>query len=314
MWESRGALGGDNMYRICAVVVTFNRKELLLRNLNAVLSQTYPADILVFDNHSTDGTESYLRDNGILSLENLHYHYSDCNLGGAGGFCGGMKIAYDLGYDMVWLMDDDGYCLQQDTLQKLIDCVPDEPAPFILNSTVVCDEKNTLTFGFLDITTYEQLKEKADGDIYRGYINPFNSTLVSRRCIEAIGFPKGEFFLYGDEHEYMLRAKKNNIDVITVVNSLYYHPVNRKIEYKRIWKYDIPNKQEPVWKTFCDTRNNIYITRKYNGWKILLIRIFVSVAAAFLKKEKKLTYIKYTCLGIMDGFREKFDRPIMFDK
>ena len=138
--------------------------------------------------------------------------------------------------------------------------------------------------------------------------------MISRGCIDAIGFPKGEFFLYGDEHEYMLRAKKNQIDVITVVNSLYYHPVNRKITYKRIWKYDVPNKQEPVWKTFCDVRNSMYIARNYSGKKMLLIKVFVYLCAAFMKKEKKMRYVKYTCLGIADGIRERFDRPIMFDK
>jgi rhamnopyranosyl-N-acetylglucosaminyl-diphospho-decaprenol beta-1,3/1,4-galactofuranosyltransferase len=300
--------------RICVLVVTYNRKDLLLRNLKATLSQTQSVDILIFDNHSNDGTEQFLNDNGILSLKNVHYHYNAVNSGGAGGFCEGMKKAYNMGFDLVWLMDDDGYCYNRETLQKLLEAIPEGREDFILNPAVICDDAKNLTFGFLDISTYDQLKETASGNVYDGYINPFDGTLISRTCMERIGFPKGEFFIYGDEHEYMLRAKKHNVLIRTVVDSLYYHPVNRKIESRRVWKYDIPLKDEPVWKTFCDTRNNIYITRHYSGWKMLLVKIFVSVSAAMLKKEKKSVYLKYTLLAIFDGLRENFSRPIMFNK
>lgn len=300
--------------KICVVVVTYNRKELLLRNIHATLSQTVPVDILVFDNHSSDGTKDYLSEHGILDLPGIHYIYSTANLGGAGGFCEGMKKAYEMAFDFVWLMDDDGYCYDTKTLENLLKSVPENQNAFILNPAVICDDKQTLTFGFLDISTYSQLKERASGNVYDGYINPFNGTLISRKCIEEIGFPMGQFFIYGDEHEYMLRAQKNKILLRTVVDSLYFHPVNRRIEYRRVWKYDVPLKDEPVWKTFCDTRNNIYITRHYSGWKMLLVKVFVSISAAMLKKEKKMTYLKYTLIAILDGLRENFKRPIMFNK
>lgn len=300
--------------RICVVVVTYNRKELLLRNIRATLSQTVPVDILIFDNHSTDGTQEFLNENRVLVLPNVHYFFNDVNIGGAGGFCEGAKIAYNMGFDLMWLMDDDGYCYNSNTLQSLIEAIPTEQNQFILNPTVICDDECTLTFGFLDVNTYAQLQSKATGNVYDGYINPFNGTLISRACIDNIGFPKGEFFIYGDEHEYMLRAKKNNVLVRTVVNSLYFHPVNRRIEYHRIWRYDIPLKEEPVWKTFCDVRNNIYITRYYGGWKMLLVKIFVSIFTVTKKKTRKLIYLKYTLLAILDGLCENFSRPIMFDK
>lgn len=299
---------------ICAVIVTYNRKELLLRNLNAVLMQEYPLDILIFDNCSTDGTKEYLTRNGIMDLESVHYHQADTNLGGAGGFSQGMKIAYEKGFDMIWLMDDDGYCYDSNTLKKLIARIPDGCDEYILNSTVICNDKRTLTFGFENIGTYEQLKKVSRDGVYDGYINPFNGTLITKECINKIGFPKGEFFIYGDEHEYMLRAKKNGILVRTVLDSLYFHPVNRKIQYHRVWRYDIPIKNEPVWKTFCDVRNSIYITRHYDNYKMLLIKIYIVIVSAMIKDNKKNVYLKYTLLGIWDGLRAKFDRPIMFDK
>lgn len=49
--------------KVCAVIVTYNRKELLRECLKAVLGQTRPPDhILVVDNASTDGTLEMLRE------------------------------------------------------------------------------------------------------------------------------------------------------------------------------------------------------------------------------------------------------------
>ncbi len=43
--------------KVAAVIVTFNRKEMLIRNLECILNQSRTLDkIYVIDNASTDGT------------------------------------------------------------------------------------------------------------------------------------------------------------------------------------------------------------------------------------------------------------------
>ena len=43
--------------KIVAVVVTYNRKELLLECIQAILNQTYKLEkVIVIDNNSNDGT------------------------------------------------------------------------------------------------------------------------------------------------------------------------------------------------------------------------------------------------------------------
>lgn len=299
---------------ICAVIVTFNRKNLLLRNIKSILKQTRETDILIFDNCSTDGTRELLEENGVLTSPNIIYYHSEKNTGGAGGFCEGLKIAYAKGYNLFWLMDDDGYCYDSSTLDKLLDHVRDEKESFILNSTVICDNKMTLTFGFLDIGLYQELINRSKNNEFEGFINPFNGTLISRECINTIGFPKGEFFIYGDEHEFMLRALKKGIRVATIVDSLYYHPVNRKINEKKVGKYTIQIKQEPVWKTYCEVRNGIYITKNYYSKKMLLIKMYLYLCAAVMHEKNRYKYIKYSVIGLFDAMMNNFDRPIMFDE
>ncbi len=53
---------------VCAVVVTYNRKELLIECLNALCKQTRPIDaVYVIDNFSNDGTAELLLENGYIN-------------------------------------------------------------------------------------------------------------------------------------------------------------------------------------------------------------------------------------------------------
>src|SRR3954466_6009822 len=100
----------------CAVV-THNRRELLVRCLEAIAAQTWPVDrLLVVDNASTDGTYERLADLA-LSAEYLRI---ERNGGGAEGFHYAVRAGLDSGADWIWLMDDD--CRPEpDALKRLLD-------------------------------------------------------------------------------------------------------------------------------------------------------------------------------------------------
>ena len=88
--------------KIAAVVVTYNRKELLKECLDALLAQTHPLDsIILIDNASTDGTPEFLKEKGFLDNPKIDYVRLSENSGGAGGFYEGMKRGYEKGFDWV---------------------------------------------------------------------------------------------------------------------------------------------------------------------------------------------------------------------
>ena len=92
------------MKKITAVVVTYNRKELLRRCVEHLRGQTRALDnIIVVNNGSTDGTKVWLDEQTDLDV--IHQE----NVGGSGGFYRGIQYAYEKGYDWIWCMDDDVY-------------------------------------------------------------------------------------------------------------------------------------------------------------------------------------------------------------
>ena len=99
---------------IAAVVVTYNRKELLEQCIKRILNQQdFFCDVLVVDNASTDGTAQWVQ---RIQDSRVHYRNTGANLGGAGGFHFGLQWAVKAGYDYVWIMDDD--CLPHEDALK----------------------------------------------------------------------------------------------------------------------------------------------------------------------------------------------------
>lgn len=96
--------------KINAVVVTFNKIEMLRECLTSVLSQNdicnVELQLYVVDNNSTDGTQELLRKEAKKNV-NIHPIFSKENIGGAGGFYLGMKQAMLSDPDYIWVMDDD---------------------------------------------------------------------------------------------------------------------------------------------------------------------------------------------------------------
>ena len=104
------------MNKVIAVVVTYNRIKLLKQCVEALQKQNYPCDIMIVNNNSGDGTETWAIEIS-KQKENIKYLNTGANIGGAGGFNAGMRWAVELGYEFIWLMDDD--CMPyEDSLEE----------------------------------------------------------------------------------------------------------------------------------------------------------------------------------------------------
>ena len=188
-----------------AVIVTYNRKELLLECISAVLSQECgsPA-VIVVDNNSDDGTGEALRSRAEKG--EVLYFNTGSNLGGAGGFQYGIRKAVELGYEYIWVMDDD--------------CIPSKKAlPFLLSAA-----RKTPEFGFLSSKVLWK-----DGSICRMNVQretlTRNVTHFGRKRIPVamasfvylflraevvleMGLPIREFFIWTDDWEFTRRISR----------------------------------------------------------------------------------------------------------
>ena len=97
------------MNKTAIIIVTYNRCNLLSSLLKSIVgSHELPQFVIVVDNASIDQTAQILDDADSWFPPGVFIpHKLDANIGGSGGFNEGVRIAYDLGVDWFWLMDDD---------------------------------------------------------------------------------------------------------------------------------------------------------------------------------------------------------------
>ena len=188
--------------KISAVVVTYNRKQLLVECIEALLKQTCPLDeIVVLDNASTDGTNQTLQEIGILSDARVKYLLMKKNTGGSGGFYYGSKQAYQDGADWIWMMDDD--CIPLNTaLEELVRASKAVEASFF--HSVILNEQGDALLS-CGLQNFGESVAWLDQGLIRVCWAPFVSFFVNRNAIEKCGLPYKNYFIYGDDAEYSHR-------------------------------------------------------------------------------------------------------------
>lgn len=281
--------------KVAGVVVTYNRKNELIKNIQAILSQIYVIDsYYIIDNHSSDNTEHFLREAGILDNSIVKYVYLEENIGGSGGFYTGLKMAYDDGFDYICLMDDDGRPADEHMMERLVSAADEIYANqkmILLNSLVCSADGETLSFGLRGkISTKEQAKQHTnDKGLIEGVINPFNGTLVSKELINAIGLPNKDFFIKGDERDYYDRSLKAGAYVATVFASNYFHPILKRMECSFLGR-TISSSTEAPWKEYYRARNYTFMYKK-NGktWKYIRRNLRQIIWAMKYNPKKKQT-------------------------
>ena len=299
--------------RIACVIVTYNRKQLLKRCLDAVASQTYkPTVVYITDNASTDGTLDTVKEWGYYECEKegicFKYILNSKNEGGAGGFNLGMKTANeDAKYDALWVMDDDGEP-ERECLAHLVPYLDsyDYIAPIVLSDK----DHSTCSFAANEETIEEFAKNmKAHDGVIDNWASPFNGILYSKRLVDKIGYPQKELFIWGDESNYHFRAKKVGVNPITILSAVHYHPVNRQDTVKSFRNYPIilPSAD---WKLYCYIRNLVFNDKIFRG-KIQALRAifaFIFLYGYFFVKNNELKRLIIVLEACKDGYCQNFQR------
>ena len=264
------------MKKIFAVVVTYNRIELLKECLTALKNQTYRLErVIVIDNHSEDGTAEYL---ATLQEDALfHIVTNEKNEGGSAGFSSGIKLAAQEHPDWIWVMDDDSIP-SPDALEQLTPFTSDEKVGFV-NSKVVWKDgalhvmniptpcknqlpKEKLFQGNRELLQHCQLIRSAS----------FVSLLIRGDMPWKVGLPFKEFFIWCDDAEYTERITLQGYYGLLVESSVALHKT--ALNYSSSL-YTVPI--SAAWKVFYGERNESYIRRRRKG----AFRFFFSQLNAF---------------------------------
>ncbi|QQE78734.1 glycosyltransferase family 2 protein [Alicyclobacillus sp. SO9] len=301
--------------QVAAVIVTYNRKNLLLRTLQAVIDQRSPvARVFIVDNASTDGTEDTIRDSGYLQTSVVQYVRLPSNLGGSGGFHAGVKMAYENGYEWIWIMDDD-VSPDWDCLHQLLKYKMSGPVlvPLRVSETVNIDEFPALRY---DLSSpFKRLIR--DVSIYTDYVETgeypetlevedlsFEGPLFHRSVIEKVGYPRKDFFIIGDDTEYALRIRKRSGSKIVLIPSAR---INRMINAKPNDTYN--------WKKYYELRNAAIIKLQYGENALVkaspIVLLTLKAFRQLVSGKHRLGNAQMVLFALFDSFRHHLPNRYM---
>ena len=300
-------MGDLNSMKIAAIVVTFNRKELLKENIKCLLNQTMKDlfDIIIIDNHSTDDTRSEI--NIYIKNKDIIYKDTGSNLGGAGGFQFGIKYAAEHNYDYIWVMDDD--------------CMPTKTA---LEEFLNVDKKLNGQYGFLSskvlwkdhticvmnrqrknmIQTVSDFNSETVPIVMASFVSLFMPTKI----VYELGLPIKEFFIWTDDWEYTRRISLK-YPCYLCNKSMVVHKSKSNIGA------NIANDSLDRLERYTYLyRNDVYLYRReglygfvYESFRL----IFHILRVIFRGKNKKNKRISYVWNGTLKGlsFYPKIEFP-----
>lgn len=290
--------------KISAIVVTYNRLNLLKQCLKHLLKLDYDLNnIVVVNNNSSDGTKSYLEN---LNNKKIISVTSSKNLGGAGGFSLGTDIAYEkTDSDYFWLMDDDTMptC---DSLTKLVDKAKELKYNFgFLCSNVRWWKNYSVTYANIPVPSVDW-NDPILNDLVKVQSCSFVAVLFSRKIVQEVGLPIASMFIWGDDVEFTNRLSHENSRCYLVTNSNVMHKSGANKPYNittnpraNFYKYQI--------------RNTMYVNRKYHRYHDI-VKQFMSLIFNFFKipfKAKNQRIERMKCI-LVGSFKGIFFKPRIY--
>ena len=293
------------MKQVIAVIVTYNRKELLEGSVIALINQNFKnCKILIVDNHSNDGTYEYIKK--YLKKDEIMYIDTGSNLGGAGGFNFGIKEACKYECDYIWVMDDD--CIvHKDTLQKFLEADTKLNGEYGFLSSKVLWKDNSLCTMNIQRETLTKNVKNFDKELINVCMASFVSLFLKKSTVLNVGLPFKEFFIWTDDWEYTRRISRK-FKCYLVNNSVVTHKsksnIGASISKDSIERLDRYNYLY---------RNDVYLYKRegIKGIAYLIPRLLIHIIR-ILKNSKigKIKKIKILVTATIKGF--KFNPDIEF--
>ena len=279
---------------VAAVVMTYQRRDMLRITLQGLLIQERPVDeIVVIDNAATDGTVEMLRE----EFPTVTHLRMEQNLGPAGALEVGLAYAERQAHRWAWIHQDD-------ILPK-----PEALATLLATAEEIGDDRLGLLACWFDPVVghfahngalwkhrvVQQPWPEVGSPPYRTDIMTFKGTLIALDMVAEIGLPIGDYFLMNEEYEWCLRAKRGG-------RRNYVLPVRLMVPLEggvRLSLY-------PPWRGYYQVRNHLAMVLNHRSPGELLWFFVIQgkyLAGAITCGERVGERVRLRLLGVWHALR-----------
>lgn len=251
--------------------------------------------LLIIDNDSQDGSEERLRER-YPDIEIIQTHK---NLGFAGGNNVGIKYAMDKSADYIGILNND-IIVDKNFLNVLVSTMESDKEIGIIGPAV-CDYNNRgkvisagakmslLTGEGVYIYVNEDYANISRNVIMCDYVNGC-CMLVSADTINKVGYLPEIYFMYFEETEWCLKARKCGLKVVCDTSSVIWHKESAAI-----------GDDSPLKQYYLSRNRVLFIKRNANFFQKLVFNIYIWLQMFY----RSLIGRKIYWNALHDGYKEK---------
>lgn len=300
------------------VILNYNNFEDTIGCLDSVSKISYSNyKILVLDNASQNDSVDRIQEwmirhrKGILRLDedSLSDYKKECaadfiliakheNNGYAGGNNAGIKFAIENGADYIWVLNNDT-TVHPSALTELVKIAERYPGVGLVGSKIYfLDHPDRIWFSsghyYYSADKRDRVSDELEKEVR---VISGCSFLINKELVKGIGFLWEGFFLYFEEDDFCMRAKKEGWKIYFSPKSKVYHKVSGSVR-----------DSSPLF-TYYKARNYMIYTLR-NDIEPLLLSFLFTIKEHLLPCliRLKFNHIKYLFKAYKDFFKIYWDK------
>jgi len=289
--------------KIYTIIINHNEKNVLkdcLKSLKKVKTEGIDHHMLLIDNASTDGSVRYIK----RKYPEIKLRIKHQNVGFAGGVNLGLQIALKHKAKYVLLLNNDTI-VPSNLLEKLVEYAEKNEKSGILSPVIIYPgrqkriwfqegEIDPLSFTTKHVGLGERINRRVKKPFKTQFV-PGCAMFIKCKIMEKIGLFDERFFLYYEDVDYCLRAKKAGFECMVIPEVKVIH---------RQVKSQIPDQKE-----YYLARNHLLFLEKHAPLKIKgreIARTAKTLSDKYSQRDNPK--IEYELLGIKDYFLRRFGK------
>ncbi len=223
--------------KVFIILLNYEGKKYLVEALKSLYSLKYPHfEVVLVDNNSSDGSLEIALSHfpKITFLKNNH------NLGFSAGNNVGIKYALERGAQYILLLNNDTQ-VESDFLSSLVDVMEKDKQIGIGSPIIFKNKTSEIWFsgGKIDWLRMKTIhkKEKWQKDYYHSDFISGCAMLIKTEVFKKIGLLDEDYFLYWEDADFSVRAKKAGYKLVVSPKSKIYHfeKSNNNLDNKIYW-------------------------------------------------------------------------------
>jgi hypothetical protein len=209
--------------KVFIVVLNYNGKKIIKKCLSSIFKIDYPSFEVVFvDNNSTDGSLELAKS----CFSKANFIKNEENLGYSAGNNVGIRFSLERMADYVLLLNNDTE-VENDFLSKLVEVAESDEKIGLISPVIFDGKTKEIWFSGGEIIwnrmSNRHARDIKTQDYYEtGFITGC-SMLVKAAVFKAIGLLDEDYFLYWEDADFSLRARKAGFKNMVVSSSWIYH-------------------------------------------------------------------------------------------